>query len=111
MQTSSINWLALIAAGLFEVVWAIFLKNSKGFTVVAPSIFFVVTLLISMSLLAFAMRSIPLGVAYPIWTGIGAVGSIIVGVILFKEDINLQKLVFLAFILVGIIGLKITSKY
>jgi quaternary ammonium compound-resistance protein SugE len=111
MSTTSINWLALIAAGFFEVVWAIFLKNSKGFTEITPTIFFIITLLISMSLLAFSMRSIPLGIAYPVWTGIGAMGSIIAGFILFKEDLGLQKILFLTLIFIGVVGLKLTSKH
>lgn len=104
------NWIALLIAGIFEVIWAIFLKNSKGLSVAFPSIFFLITLLISMWLLAFSMRSIPLSIAYPIWTGIGAVGSVIVGALLFREDITPQKLLFLGLILVGVIGLKISSR-
>jgi quaternary ammonium compound-resistance protein SugE len=111
MNNALINWLALIAAGGFEVVWAICLKNSKGFTEVIPSILFVVTLLISMGLLAYSMKTIPIGVAYPVWTGIGAVGAVLVGMILFKEEASLSKIIFLAFILIGIVGLKLSSKH
>jgi quaternary ammonium compound-resistance protein SugE len=106
-----ISWTALIAAGIFEVVWAIFLKNSKGFTEIAPSIFFLATLLISMGLLAYSMRTIPIGIAYPVWTGIGAVGTVILGIVFFKEDVSIQKIAFLMLILIGIIGLKISSEH
>lgn len=111
MGGTLIDWTALIAAGFFEVVWAYFLKNSKGFTLVTPTILFVITLFISMGLLAYSMRNIPIGVAYPVWTGIGAVGTVIVGIVLFKEGVNIQKIIFLSLILIGIIGLKITSKH
>lgn len=111
MNTSIINWLSLIIAGLFEVVWAIYLKNSKGFTEVTPTIMFIITLFISMGLLAYSMRSIPIGIAYPVWTGIGAVGTIIVGIFIFKEEVSLQKFIFLGLIIAGIIGLKVTSKH
>jgi quaternary ammonium compound-resistance protein SugE len=110
MSSSIINWSALLLAGIFEVVWAFYLKNSKGFTVVTPTILFVITLFISMALLTYSLKSIPIGIAYPVWTGIGAVGTVTAGVILFKEEINTQKVVFLSLILIGIIGLKLTSK-
>ncbi|MBY0412507.1 MAG: multidrug efflux SMR transporter [Bdellovibrionales bacterium] len=104
------NWIALTFAGLFEVVWAIYLKNSKGFTEITPSIMFVLTLLISMGLLAYSMKSIPIGVAYPVWTGIGAIGTVIVGTVVFKEHLSLQKMFFLSLLLIGIIGLKVSSR-
>ena len=111
ISSNVINWIALITAGLFEVVWAIYLKNSKGFTELTPSILFLITLAISMALLAFSMRTIPIGIAYPVWTGIGAVGTVLVGMFLFKEAASFQKIVFLFLILIGIIGLKISSKH
>lgn len=111
MSTSFLSWFSLIIAGLFEVVWAIFLKNSKGFSELIPSILFIVTLVISMVLLAYSMRSLPLGIAYPVWTGIGAVGSVLVGIVFFKEGANPQKIIFLLLILIGIIGLKLSSKH
>ena len=110
MSQTVIGWVTLVVAGLFEVIWAIFLKNSKGFTVATPTILFLITLAISMFLLAYSMRSIPIGVAYPVWTGIGAVGTVIVGILFFKEGVNLQKIIFLFLILIGIIGLKLSSK-
>ena len=111
MAGTLIDWTALIAAGFFEVVWAYFLKSSKGFTEVIPTVLFVITLFVSMGLLAYSMRNIPIGIAYPVWTGIGAVGTVIVGIVLFKEGVNFQKILFLSFIMIGIIGLKITSKH
>ena len=99
-------WIALIVAGVFEVLWAYYLKASAGLTIVKPAILFVVTLAISMGLLGFSVRSIPLGVAYPIWTGVGAVGSVVVGSLFFAEPLTALKVLFLAFIVVGIIGLK-----
>ncbi len=111
MSSTIVSWVALVVAGLFEVIWAIFLKNSKGFSEVTPTILFLITLIISMFLLAYSMRTLPMGIAYPVWTGIGAVGTVIVGIIFFKEGVNLQKIIFLSLILIGIIGLKLSSKH
>lgn len=111
MSQTVLGWVALVVAGLFEVIWAIFLKNSKGFTVATPTVLFLITLTISMFLLAYSMRSIPIGVAYPVWTGIGAVGTVVVGILFFKEGVNLSKIIFLSLILIGIIGLKLSSKH
>lgn len=111
MSSTIVSWVALVVAGLFEVIWAIFLKNSKGFSEVTPTLLFVVTLIISMFLLAHSMRTLPMGIAYPVWTGIGAVGTVIIGILFFKEGVNLQKIIFLSLILIGIIGLKLSSKH
>lgn len=111
MSQSLINWIALIIAGVFEVIWAIFLKNSKGFSETMPTVLFIITLIISMWLLAFSMKTIPMGIAYPVWTGIGAVGSVLVGIFFFKEGASAQKIFFLSFILIGVIGLKLSSKH
>lgn len=111
MSSTVVSWVALIVAGLFEVIWAIFLKNSKGFSEVTPTLLFLITLTISMFLLAYSMRTLPMGIAYPVWTGIGAVGTVIVGILFFKEGVNLQKIIFLSLILIGIIGLKLSSKH
>lgn len=110
MSANAINWCALILAGIFEVVWALYLKNSEGFTLLVPSILFVVTLGISMGLLAYSFRSIPMGIAYPVWTGIGAVGAVIAGILFFNESVNFQKILFLTLILIGIVGLKMSSQ-
>lgn len=103
------KWLILIIAGLFEVAWAYYLKRSDGFSHLLYSSLFLVTLGISMGLLAFSLKSIPIGIAYPIWTGIGAVGSVLVGYFLFKEPMTSLKVLFTVLILVGIIGLKSVS--
>ena len=110
MSGHLISWISLITAGLFEVIWAIFLKNSKGFTDIFSTVMFAITLIISMLLLSYSMKTIPLGIAYPVWTGIGAVGSVIVGILFFKESSEVIKMVFTMVILVGIIGLKLSSK-
>jgi quaternary ammonium compound-resistance protein SugE len=108
-MTPTLAWIALILAGIFEVVWAYFLKQSDGFAKALPSILFVATLAISMILLALSVKTIPISIAYPIWTGIGAVGSIIVGVMFFGEAFSLLTSLFLIMIISGIIGLKFFS--
>jgi quaternary ammonium compound-resistance protein SugE len=110
VSSNFISWSALLFAGLFEVVWAYYLKSSKGLTLLTPSILFVITLFISMALLAYSVRTIPLGIAYPVWTGIGAIGAVIAGAVFFREEVGVLKFVFLALILIGIIGLKMSSK-
>ncbi|MBM5782876.1 MAG: multidrug efflux SMR transporter [Pelagibacterales bacterium] len=102
-------WIALIVAGIFEVVWAYFLKQSHGFTKVFPVVLFIITLAISMILLAYAVKQIPISIAYPIWVGIGAVGSVIIGVLFFGESLNLISVLFLALLISGIVGLKFFS--
>ena len=102
-------WSMLLLAGFFEVAWAYYLKSSQGLSQLIPTVLFVVTLSISMGLLGFSVRTIPLGVAYPVWTGVGAVGSVLVGSMLFSEPLGALKLLFLALIVVGIVGLKALS--
>jgi quaternary ammonium compound-resistance protein SugE len=99
-------WYILFIAGLFEVVWAAALKMSEGFSKLWPSVITVVGMTISVVLLAIAMKKLPLGTAYAVWTGIGAAGTVIVGIILWKESVALPRLLFLSMILAGIIGLK-----
>jgi quaternary ammonium compound-resistance protein SugE len=99
-------WICLIFAGISEILWAYFLKQSDGFSKIFPSSMFVLTLMVSMILLAFAVKVIPIGIAYPIWTGIGAVGSVLIGVIFFGEILNWRVAIFLLMIICGIIGLK-----
>lgn len=105
-MSPSLAWIALITAGIFEVVWAYFLKQSDGLTKILPTILFVATLAISMILLALSVKVIPIGIAYPIWTGIGAVGSVIIGIIFFGEALTLLGSIFLMMIIGGVIGLK-----
>jgi len=103
-------WVTLIIAGLFEVCWAIGLKYTDGFTKLGPSIFTLITLAISMFLLARASQSLPIGTAYGVWVGIGALGASLLGIILFKETVTIFRLFFLGLLLVAIIGLKVTSR-
>lgn len=103
------TWIILIIAGLFEVAWAIGLKYTNGFTRLVPSILTVVAIAISMGLLAFAMRTLPAGTAYAVWTGIGAVGTVLLGIALFNEPAGVARLTCLAMIVAGIVGLKFVS--
>ena len=100
-------WLVLFVAGLCEVGWAVGLKYSGGFTRPVPTLVTGVSLLASMVLLAWAMKSLPLGTAYTVWTGIGALGAITLGVVLFKEPLTVPRVICLALILAGIVGLKL----
>jgi quaternary ammonium compound-resistance protein SugE len=103
------HWLILFIAGLFEVAWAIGLKYTDGFTKLWPSVFTIVSMVISMGLLAYAVKHLPVGTAYAIWTGIGAVGTAALGMILFNESKELIRIFFIFLIVVGIVGLKIFS--
>mgnify|MGYP005761070921 FL=1 len=102
-------WIYLIFAGLLEVFWSTCLKMSNGFTVLKFSVLTIAGMIFSFLLLSMAMKTLPLGTSYATWTGIGAVGAVIVGIVLFKEPLTLLRLLFVAFILIGIIGLKLTS--
>lgn len=103
------NWIWLCIAGLFEVCWAVGMKYSHGFTRLYPSLFTIVTMAASLGFLALAMRSLPLGTAYAVWTGIGTVGTAIVGMILFGESTAVLRLLCLALIVTGIVGLKLLA--
>lgn len=105
------KWLMLIVAGLFEMGWAIGLKYSEGFTKLIPSIFTIVGMIASFYFLSLALKSLPLGTAYAIWTGIGTVGTVTLGIILFKEPIDITRLICIGFIVVGIVGLKVVSPH
>lgn len=102
-------WLVLFVAGLFEVAWAVGLKYTEGFTRIGPTVFTGVSLAISMGLLGLALRTLPIGTAYAVWTGIGAVGTVILGIVLFREPVTALRLVFVGLIVVGILGLKFVS--
>lgn len=104
------SWIVLIIAGLFEVCWAIGLKYTDGFTKLYPSIFTLVTLALSMFLLAKASQTLPIGTAYGVWVGVGALGAAILGIVLFKESATPARIFFIALMLISIIGLKLTSK-
>jgi quaternary ammonium compound-resistance protein SugE len=103
------NWVLLVVAGLFEVAWAVGLKYTQGFTRLWPSVWTAVAIVISMVLLGVAVRSLPTGTAYAVWTGIGTVGTVILGILLLGEPATPARLACIAFILVGIVGLKILS--
>lgn len=103
------SWLTLFVAGLFEVAWAIGLEYSEGFSKPLPSAATAVALVVSMVLLARAVRDLPIGTAYAVWTGIGAVGTATLGVVLFDEPATAARLVFILVIVVGIVGLRFVS--
>lgn len=102
-------WITLAAAGLFEIVWAVGLKYADGFTKPVPSAITITAMVISMWLLAQAARELPIGTAYATWTGIGAVGAAILGIILFQESANLMRIGCVALIVLGIVGLKLST--
>ena len=103
------SWIILFFAGLFEVGWAVGLKYTDGFTRPLPTVLTVAAMAISLGLLGLAMKELPLGTAYAIWTGVGAVGTVIAGVILFGESMALVRLVSVALIIAGLIGLKVSA--
>ncbi|QBG48150.1 quaternary ammonium compound efflux SMR transporter SugE [Verrucomicrobia bacterium S94] len=102
-------WIILIIAGLFESGWAVGLKYSNGFTRLWPSVWTIVSMAVSIWLLGIALKTLPVGTAYSIWVGIGAVGVVLLGIVLFKEPVNLGRLLSMMLILSGIIGLKLTT--
>jgi quaternary ammonium compound-resistance protein SugE len=103
-----VSWIVLIAAGLFETVWALALKQSHGFSELWPTVLFVVTLLISMVLLAIALRDLPVGTGYAVWTGTGAVGTAIGGMILFGDPAVAARIVPIGLIVVSIVWLALS---
>ena len=102
-------WILLLVAGLFEIGWAIGLKYTHGFTRLWPSVGTALSMLVSVVLLGLAMRDLPVGTAYAVWTGIGAVGTVILGIALFNDPANAARLVCVGLIVAGILGLKLTS--
>lgn len=104
------EWLALIVAGLFEIVWAVGLKYTEGFTKTVPTLWTVAAMVISFFLLSYALRAIPMGTAYAVWTGIGAAGVALFGILYLGESKELIRVACLAIIIVGVIGLKLTHK-
>ena len=103
------NWMYLVIAGVFEIVWAIGLKYTDGFTRVWPSTVTVMAMIASFYFLAQALKTIPVGTCYAVWTGIGAAGTAILGIILFAESTALLRLVSLVLIVTGIVGLKVST--
>jgi quaternary ammonium compound-resistance protein SugE len=102
-------WVVLVIAGLFEVVWAIGLKYTEGFTKTVPTILTVGAMIASLWLLGIAMKTLPVGTAYAVWVGVGAVGTVILGIVLFGDPANASRLISVAFIVAGIVGLKLAS--
>lgn len=102
-------WVYLVVAGLFEMVWALGLKYSNGFTRLVPSAITVAGMIVSFFLLSLSLKTLPIGTAYAIWTGIGALGTVVVGMIFFGEPRDWARMLFLLLLLSGIVGLKVTS--
>ena len=102
-------WLVLIIAGLFEVVWAFSMKRSEGFTRLWPSVVTVAAMLVSFGLLAWSMRSLPLGTAYTVWTGIGAAGAFVAGIVFLGEAANASRLTAALLIVSGLLLMKLSS--
>jgi quaternary ammonium compound-resistance protein SugE len=105
------SWLLLFVAGLLEVGWAVGLKYTDGFTRLSPSLWTLASMIASMVLLAAATRALPIGTAYAIWTGIGAAGTALLGIWLFREPASAARLFCIALIIVGVLGLKLTSAH
>lgn len=103
------SWFILVLAGMFEIGWAIGLKYTEGFTRFWPSVGTLAAMVISVVLLGIAMKSLPVGTAYAVWVGVGAVGTVILGVLLFGEPANAARVISMALIVAGIVGLKLAS--
>jgi quaternary ammonium compound-resistance protein SugE len=102
-------WLILVLAGIFEIAWAVGLKYTEGFSRFWPTAGTVAAMVVSVTLLGIAVKTLPLGTAYAVWTGIGAVGTVILGIVLFGESASALRLLCVGLILVGIVGLKLVS--
>lgn len=102
-------WVVLVLAGLFEVGWAVGLKYTEGFTRPWPTVATAASMVVSLWLLGLAMKNLPLGTAYAVWVGVGAVGTVILGIALFEEPANAGRMVSVALIIAGIVGLKLAA--
>ena len=102
-------WLLLIIAGILEIVWVVALKMSDNFSKLIPSALMVVSIVSSFLLLNLSIRSLPIGVAYAVWTGMGAAGAVLAGIVLFKEPCSFLHVFFLSMIIVGLVGIKFVS--
>lgn len=103
------NWVILAVAGLFEVGWAIGLKYTHGFTRLWPTVWTVMAMIISLWLLGVAMKGLPVGTAYSVWVGVGTVGTVILGILLLGEPASIMRMISVALILIGILGLKLSG--
>ncbi|KAB8318179.1 multidrug efflux SMR transporter [Tolypothrix campylonemoides VB511288] len=104
-------WIYLLIAGLFEVGWAISLKYAQGFTKLGLSVATIALIILSFGFLSRALRTLPVGTAYTIWTGIGAIGTVFLGIILFQEPIEVRRLICIGLIVIGVIGLRLVSPH
>lgn len=104
------NWFVLVVAGLFEVGWAVGLKHTEGFTRLWPSVGTIAAMLVSVGLLGWAMRDLPVGTAYAVWVGVGAVGTAVVGMAMLGEPVSLARVLSLGLVVAGIVGLKLSSR-
>lgn len=102
-------WVTLILAGIFEIIWAYSMKMSEGFSKLTPTVITIVFMILSFGLLAYAMRSLPLGTAYTIWTGIGAVGSFLVGIFVLGEPATAMRMLAAVLIISGLVLMKLSS--
>lgn len=102
-------WLVLFFAGIFEVIWAFYMKQSQGFTKLIPSVITLIAMVASVVLLAISMKSLPLGTAYTVWTGIGAIGAFLVGLFILGEPASILRLTSATFIVLGLLLMKISS--
>lgn len=109
MNTATLAWLYLVLGGLFEIAWAIAMKYSEGFTRTWPTVWMVIAMAISLWLLGLAMKTLPVGTSYAVWVGIGAVGTAILGIVLFDEPAHAARLASITLIVAGIVGLKLAS--
>lgn len=103
------DWLLLLVAGLLETVWAVGLKYTEGFTRLWPTVITLAAMAVSLGLLGLALRTLPIGTAYAVWTGIGAAGTVLTGIVLFGEPAQPLRLMCIGLILAGIVGLKLTT--
>ncbi len=104
-------WIILVAAGLFEIGWAVGLKYTDGFTRPLPTIATIASMIVSLGLLGLALRTLPLGTAYAVWTGVGTIGTALLGILLFGEPAQALRLACIGLILAGIVGLKLVSPH
>ena len=104
------HWILLLIAGIFEISWAVGLKFSHGFSQLIPSIITVICMVLSFYFLALSLKNLPLGTAYAIWTGMGTIGTVLFGIILFKEPVTAMRLVCICLIISGITGLKLLTQ-
>ncbi|MDQ5880809.1 MAG: quaternary ammonium compound-resistance protein SugE [Pseudomonadota bacterium] len=108
-MTQTVAWLVLLVAGLCEIGWAVGLKYTEGFSRLWPSVGTIIAMVVSVALLGLALKALPLGTAYAVWTGIGAVGTAILGIVLFNEPRDALRLACIALIVAGIVGLKLVT--